>query len=62
MSADSIALSVALQGAYKTGLVALKSAAQSEQAIVNLVTQATQQGSTSSTTATDSSRALDIVV
>lgn len=62
MPAESIALSASLQGAYQSGLVALKSAAQSERAVVNLVTQAVQQGNTLSTPPTDPSRALDIVV
>jgi hypothetical protein len=62
MAAESIALSASLQGAYQSGLVALKSAAQSEAAAVSLVTQAVQQGKTASAPPTDPSRALDIVV
>ena len=64
MAAESITLSARLQG----GLLALKQAAESEAAIVELLTQATQQGqalsspSSSATTRTDPSRLLDILV
>ena len=66
MAAESIVLSARFQGS----LLALKQAAESEAAIVRLVTQATQQGaqtlsspaSASPAAATDPSRLLDIIV
>ena len=60
--AAEIALSAQLQSGYQAGLVALKTAAQSEAAVVSLVTQAVQDGKSLSSPATDPSRALDIVV
>ncbi len=64
MATESIALSPRFQGS----LLALKQAAEAEAAIVQLVTQAVRQGGqtlsspASTTTATDPSRLLDIVV
>ena len=60
--AAEIALSAQLQGGYQAGLQALKVAAQSEAAVVSLVTQAMQDGQSLSSPATDPSRALDIVI
>jgi len=62
MAAETIVLSSRVQGS----LLALKQAAESEAAIVRLVTQATQQGAQSlsspSSATTDPSRLLDILV
>jgi hypothetical protein len=61
--AAEIALSAQLSGGYQAGLQALKSAAQSEAAIVDLVTKAASQcGGKLASPATDPSRAVDIIV
>ena len=64
MADPSIALSASVQSGLQSGLLALKSALQSEAAVVNLVTQAVDAGKSSQLSApqTDSSRALDVIV
>lgn len=59
--------SASLGGSLQAGLQALKSSLQSEAAVTQLVQQAADSGksaelSSSSSTATDPSRALDVVV